>query len=53
MAFIMKVQRERDRYFEKYKIFRTKVFRLLNNLENHTYELKTVITYNFEIVQQK
>lgn len=43
----------RNRYHEKYKTFRAKVFRLLNNLENYTDKLKTLITDNFEIVQQK
>ncbi|MCP4753543.1 MAG: IS630 family transposase [Proteobacteria bacterium] len=43
----------RNRYYAKYKTFRAKVFRLLNNLENHTEKLKTLITDNFEIVPQE
>jgi transposase len=42
-----------NRYSEKYKIFRAKVFKLLNNLDNCTDKLKTLITDNFEIVPQK
>jgi len=40
----------RNRYYEKYKTFRAKVFRLLNSLQDHTNKLKTLITDNFEIV---
>jgi transposase len=43
----------RNRYYEKYKTFRAKVFRLLNNLGNYTDKLKTLITDNFEIIPQK
>ncbi len=43
----------RNRYYEKYKTFRAKVFILLNNLQDYTDKLKTLITDNFEIVLQK
>ena len=49
----MKGQRDRDRYYEKYKTFRAKVFRLLNNLDNCIDKLEILITNNFEIVSQK
>jgi len=40
----------RNRYYEKYKTFRAKVFRLLNSLQDHTNKLKTLIADNFEVV---
>ena len=43
----------RNRYYEKYKTFRAKVFKLLNNLGSYTDKLKTLITENFEIIPQK
>ncbi|MBF0536948.1 MAG: IS630 family transposase [Nitrospirae bacterium] len=38
-------------YIEKYKNFRAKVFQLLNNIDEHKNELKSLITENFEIIR--
>lgn len=43
----------KNRYYEKYKTFRATVFRLLNNLDTHIEELKTLINDHFEMVQQE
>lgn len=40
----------KNRYYEKYKTFRATVFRLLNNLNAHIEELKTLINDHFELV---
>ena len=42
----------KNRYFQKYKTFRANVFRLLNNLDQYSEELQSLITENFEIIRQ-
>lgn len=39
-----------NKYYEKYKTFRAKVFRLLNNLNQHKNKLITLMTEKFEII---
>lgn len=46
----VKEQMVKNRYTEKYKTFRCKVFRLLNNIGEHKNKLTALITENFEIV---
>ena len=43
----------RNTYYKKYKTFRAKVFQLLNHVNEHTVELKTLMVENFEIVKTK
>ncbi len=42
----------KNRYYQKYKMFRAITFRLLNNLEQHSRELQSLISENFEIIRQ-
>ncbi|WP_231714225.1 IS630 family transposase [Desulfosarcina ovata] len=41
----------RNRYYEKYKTFRAKVFQFLNHIDEHTDELKTLMVEKFQIVK--
>lgn len=40
----------KNTYYEKYKTFRAKVFQFLNNVDQHTAELKTLMVEKFEII---
>lgn len=40
----------KNRYHSKYKVFRAKVFQLLNHLEQHADKLSSLITENFQII---
>jgi len=38
-------------YYEKYKTFRAKTFQLLNHMDQHLDELKTLMVEKFKIVK--
>ena len=41
----------KNTYYEKYKTFRAKTFQLLNNVDKHVEEFKTLMVEKFEIVK--
>jgi len=41
----------RNTYFEKYRTFRAKTFQLLNHVDQHLDELKTLVGEKFQIVK--
>jgi len=41
----------KNTYYKKYKTFRAKVFQLLNHIDEHVEELKTLMVEKFEIVK--
>ena len=41
----------RNTYYEKYKTFRAKTFQLLNHVDQHVDELKTLMVEKFQIVK--
>lgn len=40
----------KNKYYKEYKTFRAKVFQFLNNIDEYTDELKTLMTEKFEII---
>jgi len=43
----------KNRYYEKYKTFRAKVFQFLNHIDKYTNEFETLMVEKFEIVKVK
>ena len=43
----------KNTYYEQYKTFRAEVFRLLNHVDQHVEELKTLMVEKFQIIQPK
>ena len=43
----------KNTYYEHYKTFRAEVFRLLNHVDQHVEELKTLMVEKFQIIQPK
>ena len=47
----VKDKRVKNTYYEKYKTFRPKAFQLLNHVDKHVEEFKTLMVEKFEIVK--